>query len=120
MCLQDFGGILESGDIVLAKLGKNVDYWHRPSISNSSQCRTYSNHDRELVKKPVGNWRALLDTALSSQNVDLMVRDQFNPVPPEGSYWVSCKPFQIARSAYPKALIRNRSLLQSQVVLEYP
>ena len=119
MCLQDVGGVLESDDVVLSKIGKSQDYWHRPSISDSSQRRTYSRNDSEIVKKPVGNWGALLDAALSSQNVDLLIRDQSKPVPPEDSDWVSCKSFQIARLAYPHTLNRNRSLLRSQVVLEY-
>ena len=94
MCLQDVGGVLESDDIVLNKIGKSRDYWHRPSISDSSQRRTYSNHDSEIVKKPVGNWHTLLDAALSSQNMDLMIRDQSKPVPPEDSDWVCCKLFR--------------------------
>jgi hypothetical protein len=104
MGLRDVGGVLESEDIVLSKIGKSRDYWHRPSISDSSQRRTYSKNDSEIVKKPVENWRALLDAALSSQNVDLMIRDQYKPLPPEDSDWVSYNPFQIARLAYPKTL----------------
>jgi hypothetical protein len=85
---------LESEDIVFGKIGKRQDYWHRPSITDSSQRPTYSKDDSEIVKKPVGNWRALLDLALRAQNIDLMIRDQSRPLPPEDSGWVSCRPFQ--------------------------
>jgi hypothetical protein len=94
MCLQDVGGVLESEDIVLNKIRESQDYWHRPSIIDSSQRPTYSKDDSEIVKKPVGNCRALLDAALNSQNVDLMIRDPSKPVPPEDSGWVSFRPFQ--------------------------
>ena len=114
---------MESEDIVLSNIGnlKKQDYWHRPSIPDSSQRRVqpdYSGDGSEVVKKPIGNWRALVDAALRSQNVDLMVRDQSRPDPPADSGWVSCKQYQIAHLAHAERLIRNRSLLRS-LVSEY-
>ena len=91
-CILDVNGILESEHIVYtAMVGKRHDFWHRPSITDSSQRRPqpdYLDHDSKIVNKPVGNWRALVDLALRCQNVDLMVRDQSRPYPPADSGWV--------------------------------
>jgi hypothetical protein len=88
-CIIDAGGVLESEDIVFGKIGKMQDYWYRHSITDSSRRSVYSNDDSEIVKKPVGNWRALLEAALISENVDFMIRDQSRPEPPADSGWVS-------------------------------
>ncbi|KAH9056286.1 hypothetical protein EDB87DRAFT_1258100 [Lactarius vividus] len=89
--LKDIGGKLDSEDTVLRNIGKKQDYWHRPSITDSSQHRGYSGTDSEIVKKPVGDGHALVDAALRSQKIDLMIRDQSRPEPPVDSGWVSCK-----------------------------
>ncbi|KAI9435105.1 hypothetical protein H4582DRAFT_1972877 [Lactarius indigo] len=92
--LKDISGILDSEDTVLRNIREKQDYWHRPPISpftDSSQHRGYSGIDREIVENPVGNGRALVDAALKSQNVDLMIRDQSRPEPPVDSGWVSHK-----------------------------
>ncbi|KAH9018214.1 hypothetical protein EDB83DRAFT_181314 [Lactarius deliciosus] len=90
--LKDISGKLDSEDTVLRNIGKKQDYWHRPSITDSSQRRGYSGCDSEIVKKPVGNGRALVDAALRSQKVDLMIRDQSKPEPPRDSGWKPLPP----------------------------
>ena len=70
MCVLDFGGILDSEDIVLGNFGKRQDCWHRPSITDSSQRRIqsgYSGSESEVVNKLVENGRALVDVALRAQ-----------------------------------------------------
>lgn len=94
MCIKDVGGILDSEDTVLGNIGKRQDYWHRPSITDSSLRRVqsvYSNDDGEVVNKLVENGPALVDVALRSQFVDLMIRDRSMPEPPADSGWVSCE-----------------------------
>ena len=117
----DVGGILESEHIVYSKIGTRQDFWHRPSITDSSQCRTqqdYSYDDSEIVNKPVANWRALLDAALECQNVDLMVRDQSRPNPPADSGWVSYNHITSLRLAHSEILIRHSFLLRNQTVYQ--
>ena len=92
--------------------GENQNYWYRPSIIDSFQSRVqpdFSYDDNEIVKKPVGSWRDLVDMALRCQNVDLMARDKSMPDPPADSGWVSCKPHRTAHLAHAAILIRNHS-----------
>ncbi|KAF8265881.1 hypothetical protein EI94DRAFT_1787225 [Lactarius quietus] len=84
--LKDVGGTLESEDVVLRKIEETPDYrhdyWHRPSITDPSQRRVqtdYSYDDGEIVKKPVGSWHALLNSALKSQK--LISWPEINPGP---------------------------------------
>ncbi|KAH9169959.1 hypothetical protein EDB89DRAFT_1908133 [Lactarius sanguifluus] len=72
-------------DIVLRNIGTEQDYWHRPSQPRGQS--GYSGSDSEIVEKPVRNGRALVDAALRSQKVDLMIRDQSRPEPPADSGW---------------------------------
>lgn len=88
--LKDLSGVLESEDIVLSKIGKSQDYWYRPSNAYSSQRRVGSSYfdcDSEIVQKPIRNGRDLIQAALRSQNVDLMIRDLSKPEPPADSGW---------------------------------
>ena len=111
--MLDICGTLESEDIVVRRIGKKQDFWHRPSgsITDSSQRRRnqqgYSDDsdDSEIVKKPVGNWRDLVDVVMRCQIVDLMVRDQSRPDPPADPGWVSCKPHRTPRLAHAAILI---------------
>ncbi|KAI9449363.1 hypothetical protein BJY52DRAFT_253247 [Lactarius psammicola] len=91
--LKDVSGILESEDIVLRNIGESQDYWYRPSrVADPSQRRvglghSGANSDSYIVNTPVGNGRALIDLALRSQDVDLMIRDRSRPLPPADSGW---------------------------------
>ncbi len=115
-CILDAGGILNSEDIVLSNrnIGKSQDYWHRPSVTDSSRRRvesTYSDDDIELVNKPLESGHALLDVALQSQSqkVDFMIRDRSLPEPPEHSGWVCFRAYETSHLAHTKASIRNCS-----------
>ncbi|KAH8980113.1 hypothetical protein EDB92DRAFT_1901629 [Lactarius akahatsu] len=88
--MKDIGGILDSEDIVLRNIGTEQDYWHRPSQRRGQS--GYSGSDSEIVEKPVGDGRALVDAALRSQKVDLMIRDQSRPEPPADSGWKPLPP----------------------------
>ncbi|KAH9175842.1 hypothetical protein EDB89DRAFT_287927 [Lactarius sanguifluus] len=93
--LKDVGGFLDSEDIVLRNIGKKQDYWHRPSITNPSQRHIpaeYLGYDSEIVNRPVGNGRDLMESALRSQKVDLMIRDRSGPLPPADSGWKPLPP----------------------------
>jgi hypothetical protein len=88
--LKDVGGILESEDIVLSKIGKMQDYWYRPSITDSSHPCVglgYSDVDSEIVNTPFADARAVIHAAVRAQGVDLMIRDRFRPEPPAESGW---------------------------------
>ncbi|KAI9435108.1 hypothetical protein H4582DRAFT_703912 [Lactarius indigo] len=102
--LKDISGNLDSEDIVLRKIGKSQNYWHRPSRSSQHHGQSsYSGSDGEIVEKPVENGRALVDAALRSQNVDLMIRDRSRPLPPADSGWKSLpSPGQVVRLKTPE------------------
>ncbi|KAH8980109.1 hypothetical protein EDB92DRAFT_304284 [Lactarius akahatsu] len=88
--LKDVGGILDSEDIVLCNIGRKQDYWHRPSITDPSQRPIQSKYlcdDGDIINRPVGNGRDLMESALRSQRVDLMIRDRSRPLPPADSGW---------------------------------
>ena len=98
ICILDIVGSLDSEDIVSRNIGKSQDYWYRLSkVVDPFQHRVelgYSRVDSIIVQKPVGNWRAVVGSALRSQRVDLMIRDQSMPEP--STEWVSRKPYQPA------------------------
>ncbi|KAI9435106.1 hypothetical protein H4582DRAFT_703691 [Lactarius indigo] len=109
--LKDVGGILDSEDTVLRNIGKKQDYWHRPSITDSSQHRVrsgYSGSDSKIVKETVEDGRALVDAALRSQNVDLMIRDQSRPEPLGWEQLPSLKPI-VRGQASLKPIVRETS-----------
>jgi hypothetical protein len=107
-CILDVSGVLESEDIVLSKIGERQDYWYRPSILNLSQHRFglgYAAVNSEIIKKPIENAHALIDAALSSQNIDFMIRDVSNPVPPADLGWVSRQPYQSTPLTHAETLV---------------
>jgi hypothetical protein len=111
MYMLDLSGVLESEDIVLSKIGKWQDYWYRPSITDSSQRRVesgYLDSDSEIVKKPIGNGRALIHAALRSQNIDFMIRDLSKPEPPANSGWVRRQLYQSTPLTHTETLAQKR------------
>ena len=98
ICILDIVGSLDSEDIVSRNIGKSQDYWYRPSkVVDPFQHHvelSYSRVDSIIIQKPVGNWRAVVGSALRSQRVDLMIRDQSMPEP--STEWVSREPYQPA------------------------
>ncbi|KAN0132168.1 hypothetical protein V8E53_009934 [Lactarius tabidus] len=85
--LKDVFGNLESEDIALRGIGESQDYWYR--IVDPSRPRVESSMNSEIVnlKRPIRNVHDLLEVALRSQNIDLMIRDRSRPKPPTDSGW---------------------------------
>ncbi|KAI9449586.1 hypothetical protein BJY52DRAFT_1215868 [Lactarius psammicola] len=83
-------GVLESEDNVFRNIGGKQDYWHRPlspiRFSAMSNLATRVMTVKSSAK-PVVNGRDVVEVALRSQNVDLMIRDQSMPKPPADSGW---------------------------------
>ncbi|KAI9449365.1 hypothetical protein BJY52DRAFT_1307876 [Lactarius psammicola] len=121
--LKDVCGVLESEDIVLRNIGEQQDYWYRPSITDSFQRRVqsgYSDVDSEIVRKPVRNGRGLIDLALRSQNIDLMIRDRSRPEPPADSGWKPLpSPESIVRVQAPEDQTTPRQSATRLPQLEY-
>ncbi|KAH9056288.1 hypothetical protein EDB87DRAFT_1258271 [Lactarius vividus] len=120
--LKDISGDLDSEDKVLRKIGESQDYWHRSSRSSQHPAQSsYSDSDSGIVEQPVGNGRALVDAALRSQNVDLMIRDRSRPEPSADSGW---KPLpsqgQIVRVRLPEDQTTPRQSAPPLPRPEYP
>ncbi|KAH8981957.1 hypothetical protein EDB86DRAFT_393015 [Lactarius hatsudake] len=123
--LKDVDGTLESEDTILRNMGKNQDYWYRPSImmTDLSQHLTqseYSGDDCELIKRPVGNGRDLMELALRSQKVDFMIRDRSRPLPSADSGWKPLpSPMPSARVQAPENRATPRQSATRLPQLEY-
>jgi len=83
--LKDVVGNLDSEDMVSRDIGKSQDYWYRPSkVAEAYQSQRgaesgFSPADSRIINTPVGNWRDVVKSALTSQTVDLMIRDRTMP-----------------------------------------
>ena len=101
-CILDVCGILDSEDRIPFSFGESQDYWYRPSkVVDPSQRHVesgYSDVDNIIIQKPVGNWHAVLESALVSQNIDLLIRDLSMPEPP--AEWVSRESYQATHFAH--------------------
>jgi hypothetical protein len=108
MCIQDVFGNLESEDIALRGNGESQDYWYR--IVDPSRPRVESSMNSEIVnlKRPIRNVHDLLEVALRSQNIDLMIRDRSRPKPPTDSGWVSRQPYQSTLLTHAGGLVQKR------------
>ncbi|KAH9009579.1 hypothetical protein EDB84DRAFT_1571137 [Lactarius hengduanensis] len=117
------GGILDSEDIVLCNIGRKQDYWHRPSITDPSQRPIQSNilgDDGDIINRPVENGRDLMESALRSQKVDLMIRDRSRPLPPADSGWKPLpSPVPSVRVQAPEDQITPRQSATRLPQLEY-
>ena len=100
--ILDVSGVLVSEDIIPRSIGEDQDYWYRPSkVVDPSQLSVELGHsgvDNIIVQQSVGNWRAVIELALVSQNIDLMIRDRSMPEPPEE--WVSRDSYQSTHLAH--------------------
>ncbi|KAI0300711.1 hypothetical protein B0F90DRAFT_401162 [Multifurca ochricompacta] len=99
--LKDICGILVSEDHIGRDIGKEHDFWHRPSVTNTNSSQgsnglsdaRYSVEDSEIVETTFKDWRALVHSAIRVREVDLLIRAKQSRLGPTQD-WVRPKSYR--------------------------